>query len=95
MPYGPPLSGRLILWFRACAGVQEELKEEVLRMAKQVNVAGFNLLCIDTENQFVTTGFGKEIAQVPPLPCVPLPVAAVGPNARSRVFAPPTSHLSR
>jgi len=41
----------------------EELKEEVLRMAKQVNVAGFNLLCIDTENQFVTTGFGKDIAQ--------------------------------
>lgn len=41
----------------------EQLKEEVLRMAKQVNAAGFNLLCIDTENQFVTTGFGKEIAQ--------------------------------
>lgn len=46
-------------------GVQEQLKEEVLRMAKQVNAAGFNLLCIDTENQFVTTGFGKDIAQVP------------------------------
>ena len=50
---------------RSGGAVQEELKEEVLRMAKQVNLAGFNLLCIDTENQFVTTGFGKEIAQVP------------------------------
>jgi magnesium chelatase subunit D len=47
-----------------CVDEQEQLKEEVLRMAKQVNAAGFNLLCIDTENQFVTTGFGKEIAQV-------------------------------
>lgn len=53
-------------------GAQEELKDEVLRMAKQVNVAGFNLLCIDTENQFVTTGFGKEIAQVPPPTTAPV-----------------------
>ena len=43
--------------------MQEELKEEVLNMAKKVGAAGFNLLCIDTENKFVSTGFAEEIAK--------------------------------
>ncbi len=32
-------------------------------MAKKVGTAGFNLLCIDTENKFVSTGFAEEIAK--------------------------------
>ena len=42
---------------------QEELKTEVLDMAKKVGTAGFNLLVIDTENKFVSTGFAEEIAK--------------------------------
>lgn len=39
------------------------LKEEVLACAKQLGVLpGFNLLCIDTENKFISTGIAKEIA---------------------------------
>mmetsp|Transcript_7795 Transcript_7795/g.19086 ORF Transcript_7795/g.19086 Transcript_7795/m.19086 type:complete len:788 (+) Transcript_7795:252-2615(+) len=39
------------------------LKEEVMACAKQLGVApGFNLLCIDTENKFISTGLAKEIA---------------------------------
>jgi len=39
------------------------LKDEVLACAKQLGVApGFNLLCIDTENKFISTGLAKEIA---------------------------------
>ena len=39
------------------------LKEEVLACAKQLGVLpGFNLLCIDTENKFISTGVAKEIA---------------------------------
>lgn len=39
------------------------LKEEVLAMAKKLGAAtGFNLLCIDTENKFISTGLAKEIA---------------------------------
>ncbi|BDA50617.1 magnesium-chelatase subunit ChlD, chloroplastic [Coccomyxa sp. Obi] len=41
---------------------QDQLKTEVLDMAKRVAASGFNLLVIDTENQFVSTGFAKEIA---------------------------------
>jgi magnesium chelatase subunit D len=43
--------------------LQEELKTEVLDMAKKVGTAGFNLLVIDTENKFVSTGFAEEIAK--------------------------------
>ena len=32
-------------------------------MAKKVGTAGFNLLVIDTENKFVSTGFAEEIAK--------------------------------
>ena len=42
---------------------RQYLKDEVLACAKQLGVLpGFNLLCIDTENKFISTGVAKEIA---------------------------------
>lgn len=39
------------------------LKEEVLACAKKLgSLRGFNLLCVDTENKFISTGLAKEIA---------------------------------
>jgi magnesium chelatase subunit D len=39
------------------------LKDEVLACAKQMGaLPGFNLLCIDTENKFISTGVAKDIA---------------------------------
>lgn len=39
------------------------LKEEVMACAKQMAaLPGFNLLCIDTENKFISTGIAKDIA---------------------------------
>jgi len=39
------------------------LKDEVLACAKKLGaLPGFNLLCIDTENKFISTGIAKEIA---------------------------------
>lgn len=38
------------------------LKDEVLDMAKQCYAAGLELLVIDTESKFISTGFAKEIA---------------------------------
>ncbi|KAL3908257.1 MAG: hypothetical protein SGILL_008550 [Bacillariaceae sp.] len=39
------------------------LKEEVLACAKKLGaLPGFNLLCIDTENKFISTGLAKDIA---------------------------------
>lgn len=39
------------------------LKDEVLACAKKLGVLpGFNLLCIDTENKFISTGVAKDIA---------------------------------
>ncbi|KAL9191465.1 hypothetical protein ACHAXT_001171 [Thalassiosira profunda] len=42
---------------------RQYLKDEVLACAKQMGVLpGFNLLCIDTENKFISTGVAKDIA---------------------------------
>lgn len=42
---------------------RQYLKDEVLACAKQMGVLpGFNLLCIDTENKFISTGMAKDIA---------------------------------
>jgi magnesium chelatase subunit D len=39
------------------------LKAEVLVCAKKLGaLPGFNLLCIDTENKFISTGLAKDIA---------------------------------
>lgn len=39
------------------------LKDEVIAVAKKMGaLPGFNLLCIDTENKFISTGVAKEIA---------------------------------
>lgn len=39
------------------------LKEEVMASAKMLGAqAGFNLLCVDTENKFISTGLAKDIA---------------------------------
>lgn len=43
---------------------KEDLKEEVLTMARQLRaLPDFQLLAIDTENKFVSTGVAREIAQ--------------------------------
>mmetsp|Transcript_3214 Transcript_3214/g.8535 ORF Transcript_3214/g.8535 Transcript_3214/m.8535 type:complete len:482 (+) Transcript_3214:142-1587(+) len=42
---------------------QEQLKEEVRDMARKCGAAGLQLLVIDTENKFVSTGFAEEIAK--------------------------------
>ena len=42
---------------------KDDLNEEVLDMAKRFGVAGFQLLVIDTENKFVSTGFAEEISK--------------------------------
>ncbi|CAN0096729.1 unnamed protein product [Discosporangium mesarthrocarpum] len=42
---------------------REELKEEVIKVAKGLRgLGGFNLVMLDTENKFVSTGMAKEIA---------------------------------
>jgi len=41
---------------------QDELKEEILDMAKKLGAAGHQLLVIDSESSFVSTGFAKEIS---------------------------------
>ena len=42
---------------------RQYLKKEVLALAKTLgSLTGFNLLCVDTENKFVSTGLLKDIA---------------------------------
>ena len=42
---------------------QEDIREEILGISKKVGLAGLQLLVIDTENKFVSTGFAEEIAK--------------------------------
>ncbi|KAA8493540.1 Magnesium-chelatase subunit ChlD [Porphyridium purpureum] len=43
---------------------KKEMKEEILTICRQVGaLPGFHLLCIDTENQFVSTGVAKDMAK--------------------------------
>jgi len=41
---------------------QTEIKDEILDVSARLGAAGLQMLVIDTENQFVSTGFAKEIA---------------------------------
>lgn len=43
---------------------QDEIKEEILDVAGKINATGLQMLVIDTENKFVSTGFAEEIARV-------------------------------
>ena len=45
---------------------RQYLKDEVLVLAKKLGMLpGFNLLCVDTENKFISTGLAQEIANSP------------------------------
>jgi Mg-chelatase subunit ChlD len=51
---------------------QDQLKTEVLDMAKRVGASGFNLLVIDTENKVRPSHGGVPSAMPPVCPLVPL-----------------------
>jgi len=42
---------------------QDQLQGEVKDMAAKMGAAGMQLLVIDTENKFVSTGFAEQIAK--------------------------------